>query len=134
MNKLRWQQRLQNFKRVLQKLNEALEGDVEGYSDLEKEGIVQRFEYTFELAWKTLKDYLVYDGIQLDQITPRHVLKKAFASSIIMEGQTWIDMLEHRNLMSHTYDQEKFEQAVRMISKTYSKELNKLVHFFDDKL
>lgn len=75
-------------------MNEAFEKDVDEMSDLEKEGVVQRFEYTFELAWKTLKDYLVYSGVVLDQITPRKVIKEAFAAKIIDDGQIWIDMLE----------------------------------------
>lgn len=100
-------------------MNEAFEKDVDDMSDLEKEGVVQRFEYTFELAWKTLKDYLVYSGVVLDQITPRKVIKEAFAAKIIDDGQIWIDMLEQRNLMSHTYDSETFEAVFGSISQHY---------------
>lgn len=118
-NGLRWQQRFENFERALRLLQEAFEKDPAQMSDLEKEGVVQQFEYTFELAWKTVKDYLVYSGVTLDQITPRSVVKQAFAARIIEDGQTWIDILEQRNLMSHTYDSEVFEVVFRNISERY---------------
>lgn len=116
---IRWRQRFENFERAFRLLQEAFEKDPSQMSDLEKEGVVQRFEYTFELAWKTLKDYLVYHGVTFDQITPRSVIKQAFAAGIIADGQTWIDMLEQRNLMSHTYDNAIFETVFRNISDRY---------------
>jgi nucleotidyltransferase substrate binding protein (TIGR01987 family) len=100
-------------------LKEAFEKDITEMSDLEKEGVVQRFEYTFELAWKTVKDYLVYSGIVFDQITPRRIIKEAFAARIIEDGQTWIDMLEQRNMMSHTYDKETFDNVIHNITQRY---------------
>ena len=118
-NDIRWEQRFENFERAFRLLLEPLGADAGALSDLEKEGVIQRFEYTFELAWKTLKDYLVYNGVAFEQITPRSVIKEAFAAKIIVDGQTWIDMLEQRNTMSHTYDNEKFETAFRNISQRY---------------
>jgi nucleotidyltransferase substrate binding protein (TIGR01987 family) len=118
-NAVRWRQRFENFERAFRLLREAFEKDPSQMSDQEKEGVVQRFEYTFELAWKTLKDYLVYNGVAFDQITPRSVIKQAFAAAIIADGQTWIDMLEQRNLMSHTYDNAIFEMVFRNISERY---------------
>ena len=116
---IRWKQRFENFESAFMLLKEAFEKDIAEMSDLEKEGVVQRFEYTFELAWKTLKDYLVYSGIVFDQITPRRVIKEAFAARIIEDGQTWIDMLEQRNLMSHTYDKETFDGVIQNITQRY---------------
>ena len=115
-NAIRWQQRFENFERAFHLLREAFEKNPAQMSDLEKEGVVQRFEYTFELAWKTLRDYLVYSGVVFDQITPRSVIKQAFAAKIIEDGQTWINMLEQRNLRSHTYDNESFEAVFHGIS------------------
>lgn len=109
---------MENFERAFLLLKEAL-SDLDTLSDLEKEGIVQRFEYTFELAWKTVKDYLEYSGIELNQVTPRAVIKQAFASKIISDGNTWIDMLEQRNLMAHTYSRENFDTAIQLISEHY---------------
>lgn len=120
MKETRWQQRFENFERAFLLLRSALDQkSLNEFSDLEKEGIIQRFEYTYELAWKTLKDYLEYTGITLEQITPRNVIKQAYAANIIKDGQAWIEMLEHRNLMSHTYNQKTFEKAVAAISNNY---------------
>jgi nucleotidyltransferase substrate binding protein (TIGR01987 family) len=116
---IRWKQRFQNFSRAFKLLQEAFDRDPEEMSDLEKEGAIQRFEYTFELAWKTLMDYLLYSGVAFDQITPRSVIKQAFAAKIIKDGQVWIDMLEKRNLMSHTYDDASFQIAFRSIAQDY---------------
>lgn len=117
---IRWKQRFENFERAFILLRAALEGRTpEQFSDLELEGLIQRFEYTFELAWNTLKDRLEEAGIVLPQITPAAVIKAAFAAKLIEDGQTWIDMLKHRNLMSHTYDFVKFQQAVAAIRARY---------------
>ena len=116
---IRWQQRFQNFDRRLALLREALANGTSALSPLEKEGVIQRFEYTFELAWKTVKDYLEENGLVISPVTPRQVLKDAFAAKVIADGQTWIDMLDHRNLLSHTYDSAIFEKAVDAIAARY---------------
>ena len=82
-------------------------------------GVIQRFEYSFELAWKVLKDYLEESGLVISPVTPRQVLKDAFAAKIIADGQVWIDMLDHRNLLAHTYELAIFEKAVEAISSRY---------------
>jgi nucleotidyltransferase substrate binding protein (TIGR01987 family) len=124
---VRWKQRFRNFERRFILLRSALdERTVESFSELELEGLIQRFEYTFELAWKTLKDYLEYTGIVLEQITPRAVIKAAFAAKIIDDGQVWIDMLAHRNLMSHVYDFKKFQEVTGAIKNSYLHVLGEL--------
>ncbi len=130
---IRWKQRLQNFEKAFFLLKSALEKSPKQLSDLEKEGVIQRFEYTFELAWKTMKDYLVYSGVSLEQITPRQVIKQAFAAKVIVEGQLWIEMLEHRNLMSHTYDEAVFAKAAEQIASSYLKLFNELYLFLKEK-
>src|SRR5437879_7120297 len=97
---VRWVQRFEHFEKALLLLREALV-QPDRLSDLEKEGAIQRFEYTVELAWKTLKDYLEASGVALDQKTPKHVVKQAFVSNLIDNGQLWVDMLDTRNRMSH---------------------------------
>lgn len=119
MNDIRWRQRFENFDRALRLLEEALSVDINTRSDLEKEGIVQRFEFTFELAWKTLRDYMQSQGAAIDPVTPRRVIKQGFSMRVIGDGQTWIDMLEHRNQMSHTYDRRGFDAAVEAIANRY---------------
>jgi nucleotidyltransferase substrate binding protein (TIGR01987 family) len=133
MENIRWLQRFENFEKAFRLLSDALTKGVRELSDLEKEGVVQRFEYTFELAWKTLKDYLEYDGVIIDVSTPRSVIKKAFAAGIVKDGQAWIDMLESRNVMSHTYDEEVFEKSITEISENYFAVIKELYIFFDAK-
>lgn len=116
---IRWKQRFQNFDRAFVLLRKALENGPESLSLLEKEGVIQRFEYSFELAWKTLKDYLEESGLIITPITPRQVIKEAFAARLLADGQVWIDMLDHRNLLSHTYDSAVFEAAVEAITRCY---------------
>ncbi|MFO7775190.1 MAG: nucleotidyltransferase substrate binding protein [Candidatus Hydrogenedentota bacterium] len=115
----RWRQRSRQYEKAVRLLGEALEGGADRLSDLEKEGVIQRFEYTFELAWKTLNDYLAHAGLTPDTITPRAVIKEAFGAGILPEGQPWIDMLEHRNLMSHTYNHEILHEAIEAIHNRY---------------
>ena len=88
-------------------------------SDLEKEGLIQRFEYSYELAWKTMKDYLEEHGTNINPVTPRNVIKEAFSANIITDGQVWVDMLLHRNLLSHTYDFSKFQEVLDAVVKRY---------------
>lgn len=114
------------------RLRDAL-AEVESLSELEKEGTVQRFEFTFELGWKTLKDYLEYNGVVLDQVMPSNVIKQAFAAKIIVDGQLWIDMLRCRNLMSHTYDEAVFDQAVRDLATRFLPALDELHRFLKEK-
>jgi len=130
---IRWKQRFQNFGRGFVLLREALVRKPENLSMLEKEGVIQRFEYTFELAWKTLKDYLEEGGLVISPVTPRQVIKEAFAAKVISDGGVWINMLDHRNLLSHTYDSSVFEQAVDAIAERYLPALEKLNEFFKQK-
>ena len=117
---VRWKQRFENFERGFVLLRSALEERTpDQLNQLEQEGVIQRFEYTFELAWKTLKDYLENAGVTLSQITPKSVIKAAFAAKLIDDGQAWIDMLTHRNLMSHTYDCSKFQEVVAALKDRY---------------
>ena len=116
---IRWKQRFQNFDRAFVLLRDALENGPAALNQLEKEGVIQRFEYCFELAWKTIKDYLEEGGFVFAIVTPRQVLKDAYAAKILENGQVWIDMLDHRNLLSHTYSPVVFEQAVEAIHRRY---------------
>jgi len=116
---IRWQQRFHNFQRAFLLLREAMELEPEALSQLEKEGIIQRFEYTFELAWKTLKDRMEFDGIVLDKISPKAVVREAFATKYIDDAETWLKMIGDRNLMSHTYDFAKFEAVIETIREQY---------------
>ena len=119
MSDVRWKQRFEGYQRALDRLQQPIAGGIERLSQLEKEGLIQRFEFTFELAWKTLKDYLVYQGVTLETVTPRHTIKAAFAAGIIADGQLWIDMLESRNAMSHQYDEARFLASIPDVVKRF---------------
>jgi len=131
---IRWKQRFQNFSRAFTLLNEALDGkDIEKYSGLEKEGIIQRFEYTFELGWKTFKDYLNYSGVEIDEITPRKVIKECATRGIFaganIDPKIYMDMMLERTALFHTYDLEGVNQVVLRIKNIYLKELKAQYHF-----
>jgi len=126
---IRWKQRFQNFDRAFVLLREAMEKGPSALNQLEKEGVIQRFEYCFELAWKTVKDYMEEGGFVFATVTPRQVLKDAFAAKILADGQTWIDMLNHRNLLSHSYNFASFERAVEAIHQRYLAALGQLHEF-----
>lgn len=116
---IRWRQRFENFDRALGLLREALVRGQSSLTPLEQEGAAQRFEYTLELAWKCMKDYLENSGATISPVTPRQVVKEAFAAKILPDGQVWIDMLDHRSLLSHTYDFTVFEGAIQATVERY---------------
>lgn len=126
---IRWQQRLSNFERALALLSAALIDGPAALNQLEKEGVIQRFEYCFELAWKTTKDYMEANGFVFAVVMPRQVLKEAFAAKVIADGQVWIAMLDHRNLLSHTYNPAVFEEAVAAIHQQYLPAMEQLFGF-----
>jgi nucleotidyltransferase substrate binding protein (TIGR01987 family) len=130
---IRWKQRFQNFDRACGLLREALARGPSVLSVLEKEGAIQRFEYTFELAWKTIKDYLEEGGLVISPVTPRQVLKDAFAAKVLTDGQVWINMLDNRNLLSHTYNVLIFDKAVNAIAAHYLPAMEELREFFAKK-
>ena len=116
---IRWKYRFRNFARAFSLLSEALEGEVDDLNDLEKEGVIQRFEYTFELSWNTLKDRLEYDGVVMQSFTPRNVIRTAVATGLVVDGQTWINMLEDRRNTSHRYDVGLLESVLSNIQNNY---------------
>lgn len=130
---IRWKQRFDNFDRSFALLREVCERGVDFLSQLEKEGAIQRFEVAFELAWKTLKDYLEEGGVIVSPLTPRNVIKEAFAAKLLEEAQVWIDMMLHRNLLSHTYDLKVFETVLRAVEGRYFPALTRLHGLFMQK-
>jgi len=125
---IRWKQRFENFKKATMQLTEFIEK--EELNKFEVQGLIQCFEYTFELAWKTMKDYLEQEGF--DVKSPRKTIQTAFQIQLITDGHTWIDALEKRNLMAHTYDEQNFKNAVRKINDFYYKQIQMLYAFLKD--
>jgi nucleotidyltransferase substrate binding protein (TIGR01987 family) len=119
---VRWKQRFQNFERAFLFLKKAVE--LGNYDELQGVGLIRSFEFTFELAWKTLKDYLIQQG--LDVQYPRDVIKESFATALIDDGKKWITMLDKRNELSHTYNQEQAQKAIKVIREEYYPSINQL--------
>jgi len=116
---IRWEQRFANFKKALAKLEEvAADGDLAQLSELEREGLIQRFEYTYELAWKTLQDFLRFKGY-LDISGPNSVLTQSFEDGFITDGDGWRRMKKSRELTSHTYDSDTAEEIAEAIIQTF---------------
>lgn len=124
IDELRWQQRLRSFGKALRQLEGACRQDQ--YSDLERAGLVQLFEFTFELAWKTLKDLLTHEGI--DVSSPREAVRRAFEAAYVLEedAESLLDALGKRNLLAHTYDESAAREAQRLITGCYAPVLRRL--------
>jgi nucleotidyltransferase substrate binding protein (TIGR01987 family) len=117
----RWKQRFQNFQKAFVLLEEAVAlNNKQGLSDLEVQGLIQRFEFTHELAWNVLKDYFEYQGNT--QITgSRDAAREAFNNGLIDDGDGWMEMIKSRNQSSHTYNEAVAENLKRSIINTYYK-------------
>jgi nucleotidyltransferase substrate binding protein (TIGR01987 family) len=116
MNKdIRWKQRYSNLNKALFQLEEAVQKA--SLSQLEKAGLIQIFEFSFELAWKTLKDYLEANG-QLAS-SPKEVIRLGVQNQILENGALWLEALEKRNLMTHTYDESEADSVVLSIKDHY---------------
>ena len=119
---IRWVQRFSNYKSALNQLKDAVElYNNRELSLIEKQGMIQAFEFTHELAWKVLKDYLEYQSA-IKIRGSRDAVKESFKIDLINDGQTWIEMIETRNNTSHTYDKEIAENTVLDIVEKYFSE------------
>lgn len=120
---IRWMQRFDNYRKALRLLGQAVKivsqrvnGD-EAVEDLLKEGLIQRFEYTHELAWKVMKDYAEYQGYT-DIRGSRDAFRKAFEMGIITDKR-WMESIADRNLTSHNYDDETAEAIYEAVVNVY---------------
>ena len=116
---VRWHQRLHSFHKALVRLSEGarLAGERE-LSPLEKQGLIQAFEFTHELAWNVLKDYLESQGIQ-GVVGSKGATREAFKNGLITDGEVWMDMIKSRNQTSHTYNEETANQITEAILTRY---------------
>lgn len=129
----RWVQRFENLEKAVQNLEETRDCiKREGINKIYTMALIQAYEIVFELSWKTLKDYLEYNGITTD--TPRETIKEAFAKNIISDGQIWIEMMEARNKTSHTYKEEFATELCNDILNTYIPKINALTEFLKGKI
>jgi nucleotidyltransferase substrate binding protein (TIGR01987 family) len=112
---VRWRQRFQNYRQALARLTEAVDlSRQRTLTDLEKQGLVQAFEFTHEMAWNVLKDFLEAQGFT-QIVGSRGATRQAFKEGLIADGETWMDMIQARNLSSHTYNLDVAEGIVRNV-------------------
>ncbi len=112
---IRWKQRFSNFSNSVDNLESAV--SVVEPNALERQGLIKAFELAYELAWKTLQDYLRYTGVQ-DVVGPKPVIRRAFIDGILTNGNAWHDMHQARNESAHLYDESRakeIEAAVRNV-------------------
>jgi nucleotidyltransferase substrate binding protein (TIGR01987 family) len=122
---IRWLQRFENLSKALSRLHEALKGTAhEPNNHLYQIALIGAFQFTFELSWKTMKDYLMYNGVQVS--LPREVIKQAFHHQLVKDGQVWIDMLEDRNLMAHVYQEPAAKIAGKSIRERYAPAIDQI--------
>lgn len=115
---VRWKQRFQNFDKAFKRLADAIliiRKDPDNV--LLQAGLIQTYEFAFELAWKTLKDYLEMEGFTVH--SPRATLRQAFQCGYIQQGDVWLKALNDRNLTAHTYDDEVAKEVIADIQQTY---------------
>lgn len=116
---IRWQQRFSNYKKAVQQLQSAVElRNQRALSNLEKQGVIQAFEFTHELAWNVLKDYLQDQGNQNIKGS-KDATREAFKVELIADGEQWMAMIQSRNVSSHTYNEQLAEELVDVIVTQY---------------
>jgi nucleotidyltransferase substrate binding protein (TIGR01987 family) len=125
MSKL--ENKLSNFSKALLRLKEAaIEFENNKTNDVIRDGVIQRFEFTYELAWKATKEYLEDIGIT-DRNSPKAVIKEAYAQKIIVHEQNWLFMLNDRNMTTHVYNEQMAQEIIGRITLIYLKEFEQLL-------
>ncbi|MDY0254746.1 MAG: nucleotidyltransferase substrate binding protein [Tenuifilaceae bacterium] len=132
---IRWEQRFSNFRKALKKMSEAVlyikneidekEFEIQSDEDIKevleeiiKEGLIQRFEYTYEMAWNVMKDYALYQG-NSELAGSRDAIRYAFSTNLIKNGEMWMDMMKSRIKTSHTYNEETANEIYLKILNEY---------------
>lgn len=122
-------QRFENYEKAFMQLEKTI--NIKKPSEAERAGLIQFFEVAFELAWKTLKDYL--ESVGYITQSPREAIKQAFQSQLITGGQAWLEALDNRNLTVHTYDEKTAQKIESLIRNSYYPELKKFYKDFEEK-
>ena len=128
---IRWLQRFQNYQKAFAQLTQAVDlSRQRALSKLEQQGLIQGFEYTHELAWNTLKDFLEARGAAAI-FGSRDTTRAAFTAGLIDQGEAWMQMIQSRNQSTHTYNEEMMTQIVTAVIQTYMAEFTKLQSKFE---
>lgn len=129
---IRWKQRFENLEKAFERFKEALDAEkIEPKNHLYQIAVIGAYQFTFELSWKTLKDYLKYNGV--DVSLPREVIKQSFHHHLIADGMLWIEMLEERNIMAYVYQEVAAQKALENIKNKYLSAILELYNFLDSK-
>jgi len=126
---IRWQQRFVNFNKAFSQLERFMQEET--LNEMEEQGLIKAFEYTYELSWKTLQD-LLKDRGYTDVVGPKPVIEQSFQDGYILDGKGWMRMHVSRNLTSHTYDEETAEEIVNSIRSEYFQLLKSLQMRLDE--
>lgn len=114
---IRWKQRFSNYQKALSQLGKFIEkGDL---NQLEEQGLVQAFEYTYELAWNVMKDYFTYEQADENVTGSRDAIRLAFKRGLVVDGENWMDMIVSRVKSSHTYNEDTANEIVAKIIGSY---------------
>lgn len=123
---VRWIQRFKHFEQAYAQLEKAVElSKKRPLTELEEQGIIQAFEYTHELAWNSMKDFLEEQGVR-DLYGSKDSSREAFKRGLIENGDAWMDMIQSRNLTSHTYNRNIAQKIVQAILENYYMEFGRL--------
>lgn len=125
-----WEQRFQNFNKAFKLLERTIA--IKEPNEAEIGGMIQFYETTFELAWKTLKDFIESEGFIVK--SPRETIKHAFQMGIIEDGEKWLEALDDRNLTTHIYDEKIARKVTLKIKNNYFLLIKKLHSFFEEKI
>jgi nucleotidyltransferase substrate binding protein (TIGR01987 family) len=128
MQDIRWIQRFNNYTKAVSQLTKFI--DKGELNELEEQGLIQSFEYTFELAWNTIKDFFEAQG-EAGILGSRDAFRLAFKRGLIQKGDVWMDMIRNRALTSHTYNETVAEAIARAIRDDYFPEFVKLQQSLD---
>jgi len=124
---IRWIQRFHNFSKALSQLADAVElAQERPLTRLEEQGMIQAFEFTHELAWNTLKDFLENRGVQ-NIYGSKDTTREAFKAGLIENGEIWMDMIKSRNQTTHTYDESTVIEILEAVTASYFAEFNALL-------
>ena len=116
---IRWIQRFQNYQKALKQLEDGVHlKEQRELSNLEKQGMIQAFEFTHELAWKTLKDFLQSRG-NIEIYGSKDATREAFKTNLIQNGDVWMEMIQSRNITSHTYDEATADEIIGHVQQSY---------------
>lgn len=125
--------KIENYLKAVDRLSEAIEEYSSNINNtVLRDGLIQRFEFTFELSWKALKEYMIDQGIKDELQFPKQVLKTAYENHIINNENVWNEMLNARNSTSHIYDDKVAEHIGKSICNNYATEFKELKKYFND--